>query len=296
MRTWSIEGPQKIGLGDVSSLRVSTVRGSVNVVGTDGPATVEVSQVRGQPLTVRDVDGHVEIGQEHRHGVRDWFSRRNRPGPVDVTVAVPRGCPTELRLVTSQCVVSGLRSRVDARSVSGELTLVGLSGSVNVRTVSGAIEAHGLIGGLRSETVSGEIILVESSGDVYSKSVSGAITVDLDAAVDGDVTLSTVSGDITVRAPEASELQVQFHSTSGQIASAFPELARTDMPGMHMAHGILGAGTGRLWASSTSGHIALLRRGAADQLDDFLDRATDRSADQDDDTPQAADADRKELS
>jgi DUF4097 and DUF4098 domain-containing protein YvlB len=266
MATWEIDGPRKLPLEDVRQLRVSTVRGTVNVVGTDGPPSLEVTQVKGRALRVRTINGRVEVTQDWHAQLLALFLAQHRRGPIELTVAVPRDCPVELRLIASDGVVSGLRSRVGARAVSGSLTLVGLSGPVEAQSVSGAIEAHGVSGGLRTETVSGEITLVAGSGNIHGKSVSGAITVDPDAALDGDVTLSTTSGDITVRVPEESALRVQFHSTSGQIASAFPELARADMPGMHMAQGVLGAGTGRLWASSTSGHLSLLRRGAIEEL------------------------------
>ena len=45
------------------------------------------------------------------------------------------------------------------------------------------------------------------------------------------------------------------------VSSAFDQLERDRTPGRYTAWGRLGAGTGRLRAASTSGHIVLLRRG-----------------------------------
>ena len=56
-----------------------------------------------------------------------------------------------------------------------------------------------------------------------------------------------------MRLPEASDLEVRLQSTSGQVATAFEQLGHEDTPGRHAARG-------RLKASSTSGHVALLRR------------------------------------
>jgi DUF4097 and DUF4098 domain-containing protein YvlB len=83
---------------------------------------------------------------------------------------------------------------------------------------------------------------------------------DLDAAPVSDVRLTSVSGDVTIRLPQASDLQVQLQSTSGQVASAFDELHREGRPALRTVRGRLGTGSGRLRASTTSGHVALLRR------------------------------------
>jgi DUF4097 and DUF4098 domain-containing protein YvlB len=78
--------------------------------------------------------------------------------------------------------------------------------------------------------------------------------------VAGDLWAHTVSGDVTIRLPHASDVQVQVQSTSGEVASAFAELHREGRPALHSIRGRLGAGTGRLRATTTSGHVALLRR------------------------------------
>jgi DUF4097 and DUF4098 domain-containing protein YvlB len=108
--------------------------------------------------------------------------------------------------------------------------------------------------------VSGDLTVAEGGGSVRAHTVSGAIALDLEAGGDRDIQLSSVSGDLTARLPGASDLRVMLQSTSGQVASAFEELTSERTPGRHAAEGRLGAGTGRLQASSTSGHVALLRR------------------------------------
>ena len=109
-----------------------------------------------------------------------------------------------------------------------------------------------MVGGLRgpvdAHTVSGEITLTGLRGPVEAESVSGPVQA------------SGVTGDLTVRLPETSDLEVKLQSTSGQVASAFEQLEHDHTPGRHSARGRLGAGGGRLRASSTSGHVALLRR------------------------------------
>jgi len=120
-----------------------------------------------------------------------------------LTLAVPRDCQVELRVVSASLMVGGLHAPVEAHTVSGEITLTGLRGRVEAESVS---------------------------------------------------------GDLTVRLPETSDLQVKLQSTSGDVTSAFDQLEHDRTPGRYTAWGRLGAGTGRLRAASTSGHVALLRR------------------------------------
>ena len=138
-----------------------------------------------------------------------------------LTLAVPRDCRVELKVVSASLMVGGLQAPVEVHTVSGEITLTGLRGPVEAESVSGPVQASG---------------------------------------VTGDLSARTVSGDLTVRLPETSDLQVKLQSTSGQVSSAFEQLERDRTPGRYTAWGRLGAGTGRLRAASTSGHVALLRR------------------------------------
>ena len=51
--TWKLEHPDQIGLGDgVRSVRLVAIAGRVNLIGKDGPATLEVTKVSGPPLRV----------------------------------------------------------------------------------------------------------------------------------------------------------------------------------------------------------------------------------------------------
>jgi Putative adhesin len=270
MPTWKIEEPETLEFDRVTRLRVRTIRGRLSVVGIDERPRVEVSEVRGGPLTVRhDEDGALEVGYDDwaRPGFLSWVaSRRRWRRQAVVSIAVPRDCPVDLQVISSSVVASGLRARVGVRVVSGDITLAGLAGPVDAETVSGSVEAHAIGAGLRMRTVSGDITLAEGfGGTVQAETVSGAIACDLSTTVTGDVRLGTVSGDITIRVPDPSDLQVRLQTTSGQVSTAFPDLRRSSQPGRQLAEGLLGAGTARLQAKATSGDVALLRRGREDR-------------------------------
>jgi hypothetical protein len=263
MGSWTLDHPDKLTFDEVRRVLVKTVEGSVSVVGSDDRATLELSELSGEPLRVRHEGGDLTVDYE-----RPW-----RPWPLSwltgggsqrrkavLTLAVPRDCRVELQVVSASLMAGGLRASVLAKTVSGEITLAGLGGAAEAETVSGAVQASAIRGDLSAATVSGEITVAEGGGSVRAKTISGTIAMDLGPSGDRDIELSSVSGDLTVRVPEASDLEVKLQSTSGQVASAFGQLEHDRTPGHHAARGRLGSGTGRLRASSTSGHVALLRR------------------------------------
>jgi Putative adhesin len=262
MATWTIEEPRKLTFDTVRRLRVRTLAGGISVVGGDDRPTLEVSDLDGAPLRVRHDDGELEVDYERPRwpGPLGWLVGRHKRYLAVVSLAVPRDCEVDLGVVASSLMVSGLRAPVVAKTISGEITLAGCSGPVEAQTVSGAVQAHGLVGDLRADTLSGDLTVVEGGGAVGARTISGAVMLDLSAPGGGDFRVSSVSGDVTIRLPHASDLQVQLQSTSGQVASAFDEARREGRPALRSVWGRLGTGTGRLWASTTSGHVALLRR------------------------------------
>src|SRR5215207_1081650 len=242
MASWTLDEPGKRELDPVDRVLVRLIEGAVSVVGSDGPPTLEVSELEGAPLRVRQEDGALTVDYERpgRLGLLDWLTSMGRRKAV-VTLAVPRDCQVELQVVSASLMAGGLRASVLAKTVSGEITLAGLGGAAEAETVSGAVQASAIRGDLSAATVSGEITVAEGGGSVRAKTISGPIAMDLGPSGDRD-------------------LEVKLQSTSGQVASAFGQLEHDRTPGQHAARGRLGSGTGRLRASSTSGHVALLRR------------------------------------
>jgi hypothetical protein len=262
MGSWTLDHPDKLSFDGVDRVLVKLAEGSVSVVGSDDQPTLELSELAGEPLQVRHEGGALTVDYEPW---RPWplalLAGRGRRRRAVLTLAVPRDCRIELRAVSASLMAGGLRGPVEAHTVSGEVTLAGLRGQVQAETVSGPVQASGVTGDLSARTVSGDLTVAEGGGgSVRARTVSGAVAIDLQARGDREINLSSVSGDLTVRLPETSDLQVKLSSTSGQVSSAFEQLDYDRTPGRYTASGRLGAGTGRLRAASTSGHVALLRR------------------------------------
>jgi hypothetical protein len=273
MATWTIDSPQRLTLDEpVTRLDVRLVSGRLNVVGTDGPARVDVAQVSSRPIVVEHDGGRLVVRHQkppRRPGVLWWLGQLGRRYRAEVSIAVPADVLADLRLVSGALVVSGLRRDTQVDVTSGQVTLMGLRGRTTAKVISGPVEALGVAGDLTLETVSGEVILADSAaGRVHASTVSGAVTCDLDNPRNSEIRLSTISGSITARVREDSDLTVHLHTTSGRITSAFPAVGGG--PGIrpvHDSHGVLGTGEGKLWASATSGSVALLARPVADTHD-----------------------------
>jgi hypothetical protein len=271
MSTWEITSPQRLELdGDVGELEVWLASGKLHVVGTPGPARIEVTRVGSKGVDVALENGRLSVRHTipsawWRRGPFWWFLGGRQRYLAHVTIAVPPTAHGRLTLVSGSLVASGLREGANASVTSGSITLMGLGGAVSAKTVSGSIQAMGVSGDLSMSTISGEISLAESSAErVRAHTISGAVTCDLDNPFAREVRLDTTSGEITVRVPEDADLEVSLNATSGRVISAFPQVRTVGLPGMHSASGRIGTGSGSLRAYAVSGAVSLLSRPSSD--------------------------------
>ncbi|MEU7426656.1 DUF4097 family beta strand repeat-containing protein [Streptomyces sp. NPDC040750] len=284
MSEWSVAEPQKLTFDtEVRELRVRVVNGTVNIVGTDeGPARLEVSEIEGPPLLVTERRGTLTVAYEDLpwKGFLKWLDRKGWNRSAVVTLAVPTGTRVEVGVVGAGAVVSGIRGQATIKGVTGDTTLVGVSGPVQADTVSGNLEAQAVTGTLRFKSVSGDLTVVEGSGpSVRADSVSGSMMVDLDPEGPTEVSLASVSGEIAVRLPHPADAEVEANTASGTISNAFDGLRVHGQWGAHKITGRLGAGTGKLRATTVSGSIALLRRPPRDEESAPWEAETPRDTD-----------------
>ncbi|MEV0975983.1 DUF4097 family beta strand repeat-containing protein [Streptomyces sp. NPDC049915] len=270
MSEWSVAEPQKLTFDEpVSELHVRIVNGTVNVVGADeGAARLEVSEIEGPPLLVTQRGGTLTVAYEDLpwKGFLKWLDRKGRRRSAVVSLAVPPHTRVEVGVVGAEAVLSGVDGRAEVKGVTGDTTLVDLGGPVRADTVSGNVEAQALRGELRFNSVSGDLTVLDGSGSaVRADSVSGSMIVDLDPADHPtDVSLTSVSGEIAIRLPHPADTRVEANTASGSVSNAFEDLRVTGQWGAKRITGRLGAGNGRLKATTVSGSIALLRRPLAE--------------------------------
>ncbi|MGW5326841.1 DUF4097 family beta strand repeat-containing protein [Streptomyces sp. NPDC004014] len=265
MSEWSIAEPQKLTFDTpVRDLHVRIVNGTVNVVGTDeGSARLEVTDIEGPPLIVTHQGGTLTVAYDDLpwKGFLKWLDRKGWRRSAVVSLAVPADTRVEVGVVGAGAVVSGISGPSVIKGVTGDTTLVGLSGPVRADTVSGNLEAQAVTGDLRFNSVSGDLTVVEGSGSsVRADSVSGSMIIDLDPDGPTDIGLTSVSGEIAIRLPHPADAEVEANTASGTISNAFDGLRVHGQWGAHKITGRLGAGNGKLRATTVSGSIALLRR------------------------------------
>ncbi|MER5752540.1 DUF4097 family beta strand repeat-containing protein [Streptomyces sp. NPDC002088] len=270
MSEWSVAEPRKLTFDEpVSELHVRIVNGTVNVVGTDeGSARLEVSEVVGPPLVVTQQGGTLTVAYDDLpwKGFLKWLDRKGWRRSAVVSLAVPAQTRVEVGVVGAAAVVSGIDGRAEVKGVTGDTTLVGLAGPVRADTVSGNVEAQALSGDLRFNSVSGDLTVVEAAGSsVKADSVSGSMIVDVDpTSSPTEISLTSVSGEIAIRLPHPADAEVEANTASGTVSNAFEDLRVSGQWGAKRITGRLGAGNGRLKATTVSGSIALLRRPPAE--------------------------------
>lgn len=272
MSRWEITNPQRLELdGQVGDLEVWLASGKLHVVGTEGPARIEITKVGTKGIDVELERGRLSVRHRmptswwQKIGPFWWFGTGRRRYLAHVTVAVPPTAHGNLTLISGSVVASGMRRGATVNVTSGSITLMGLGGAVSAKTVSGSIQAMGVAGDLSMSTISGEISLAESSAErVQARTISGSVTCDLDNPFTREVRLDTTSGEITVRVPEDADLDVSLNATSGRVTSAFPQVRTVGLPGIHSASGRIGTGSGTLKAYAVSGAVSLLARPATE--------------------------------
>ncbi|GAA3116247.1 DUF4097 family beta strand repeat-containing protein [Streptosporangium carneum] len=262
MRQWTIEKPEQLTFDAVRKLNVRIVAGRLAVLASEGPPTLEVTQVGSPPLIVtHDDDGTLTISYEDLSwdGLLDWL----RPGrrETTLTLTVPKECPVRAGVVSASAVVAGFEGRTSVKSVSGEIVLDGVSGEIHANTVSGDVESRGLVGDLSFKSVSGELTVAQGTPHrLQATTVSGRITADLELPPTGHVTLNSISGEIVLRLPHTVESDVTIRSTSGRLDSAFTELSRNSQAGvLKTLSGRIGGGMASLSATTVSADVTLLK-------------------------------------
>ncbi|MFD5085985.1 DUF4097 domain-containing protein [Kitasatospora sp. NPDC058406] len=280
MSQWTVEGPDRITIEEaVRTLQVRIIDGTVNVVAAEGPARLEVTELKGEPLHVTLVDGvltvtYKDLSSWNEFGdvlksvesVKGFFTSFKRKRTAEVTLTVPAGTEVKVGTVSAATTVSGFTERVSAQTASADVTLVGLAGRTDVNTVTGDVDAQSVAGRLKLNTVSGRLTVVAGTAEkVSANAVTGAVTLDLAAATPTEIKVTTVSGAVGVRLPSLADTKVEAGTTSGDLSSTFEQLKVGGSWGTKRLSGQLGDGKGSLTVTTVSGAVTVLHRPDAEE-------------------------------
>ncbi|MFD0570280.1 hypothetical protein ACFQ0T_14970 [Kitasatospora gansuensis] len=155
MGKWTVNEPDRIILDEpVETLHVRVVAGAVNVVATDGPARLEVTELEGEPLQVTLENGVLTVTYQDLawseladsvksvETVKSFFGGLRRKRRAVVSLSVPAGSEVRVGSVSADATVSGITGKVAVHGASGETTLAGLTGRTDVNTVTGDVNAE----------------------------------------------------------------------------------------------------------------------------------------------------------
>lgn len=259
MPSWTVDAPQTLDFDGVAALRVRLISGSVAVLSSGERPCLDIEQLSGQPLLVTHEAGILTITYADLtwDGLLGWL--RPVQHSAELTVTVPKDCPTQVGVVNAHAVVSGISARTSLKSVSGRITLDGVTGPVDADTLSGDLEAQGLNGRVGFKSVSGDLTVADGSVERLDvKTVSGRVTADIELSDGGAVRVATLSGDVTLRLPATASTEVDLRSTAGRVQTDFTGLQTARAPGASTVTGALGSGSGRVSVTTMSGQVTLL--------------------------------------
>src|SRR5215475_7688810 len=110
MSRWTIEDATTLDFDGVVALKVRAISGSVAVLSTAQRPCLEVTSVTGQPLVVSHEAGILTVTYADLswEGLRGWL--RPTTNSVNITIAVPKDCPSQVGVVTASALLSGIEA------------------------------------------------------------------------------------------------------------------------------------------------------------------------------------------
>jgi len=139
------------------------------------------SQLGAVRIVVDDRAGRVDVRTEY-----DNARFRNINVSVDYTITVPNGASVDVKSISGNVKVTGVRGAVRAETVSGSVTTTDTPKIERAKTISGDVTLTGI-------TTDGDLSIGSVSGTVHARNVK-AHGLDL-GSVSGDVVVSDVACD-----------------------------------------------------------------------------------------------------
>ena len=281
-------------VGANGTLDLSNVAGDI-VITEGGGDTISIEAIKRarsrNGADAKDQLARTNVSMVERGGrvevTTNYTGNRNHAS-VDYTVTAPAGTAMNLKSVSGDIRITGIRGELRAESVSGDVTATGAAGASLVKSVSGDIDVSAVATQteLRAESVSGDVtvrsakirsLVAESvSGNLHladivtervsAKSVSGDVHYSGMVARGGRYNLTSHSGDIELLVPQDAGFELDARTFSGNVRSDLPltmggpgrETVRTSRDrGLRGTYGDAGA---LLSLSSFSGNIVVSKK------------------------------------
>lgn len=215
---------------------------------------------------------------------------RNVNVSVDYTLTVPSGASVDMKSVSGDLKVTGVRGSVRAESVSGRVTAtdtpkvetaksvsgdvvlsgIAIDGDLSASTVSGTVTAKGVKAhGLDLGSVSGDVVVTDVTCDrLNAKSVSGGFEYTGAITRGGVYDVNVHSGNVRFVLTNPSGFELSASTFSGNIRSDLPLTVGGDRDSAARRRGIsnrslratFGDGSATLTLRTFSGNIVIEKR------------------------------------
>jgi len=240
---------RKVRLGRDGRVSIQNISGDIVVTsGSGDEVSIEaIKRGRGDQrqlaavrIVVDDRPGRVDVRTEYD---RNGFDRNNNVS-VDYTVVVPNGAAVEMKSISGNVKVTGVRGAVRAdtvsgnvittdtpnveaaKTISGDVTLAGITtdGNLSIGSVSGTVRARNVKAhGLDLGSVSGDVTLTDVTCDRLSaKSVSGGFEYTGSLARGGMYDVNVHSGTVRFVLVNPAGFELTANTFSGSIRSDLP--------------------------------------------------------------------------
>jgi hypothetical protein len=278
---------------DGVTLSIENASGDVVVsAGAPGELRLEaVKRARGTRETAqRQLEGtRVEVLERPgRVAIRTASDNPRSRVAVDYALVVPSSTAIEVRAISGDISVTGLRGEVRAETVRGSIRATGLHRAASLRAVVGdvRVDTSALEGDLTANSVSGSVILTGlTARSVTAGSVSGNVTL-VDGAyerlqaqsINGNVELASAlvrggryrvqshAGNIIFVVGGATGFTLEANTFSGHLDSSRLQLKNANDPGhrgvesARLMRGVYGDGSAQVVISTFSGNVVITRK------------------------------------
>jgi hypothetical protein len=245
-------------------VEVSSIRGSVKIVNSDGPTALV--QIIRTARTRADLEYHkVEVKQTGNslvvRGVQEPEERRERNIQVNhqVILTLPRRVELSINSISGSLNAGEVDGPVRVNSISGSVNIGNLLAKLEVNSVSGSVEIGNVGADVRVSSVSGNVGLGEVNGTVQVSSVSGSVKTTLVSLSPEGIRINSVSGSVEIAFKNDVNAEFNAQGISGQVYLDVPNDIREREEKSPNVRARIGAGGTTITVTSVSGNVRLTR-------------------------------------
>lgn len=238
---------QDIPAGDIQTVAIETVNGSITLIGSDSNSIIIDAQLkmRGprEDICQSLLEGSKVIVEED-DGTLTIKVKTKKRKKYSLTATFNIQVPNEMN--------------IHAESSNGSISLDHISGSIQLETMNGSINGDYIGGDIDASSINGSINLSNLTGEVDAGTINGGIVCQFLTPAPSNLDLGTINGNIQLELQGSPNVQLEAQTINGRInVSGIPEEASTASSSPHSRsfEATLGNGSGQYELNTINGSI-----------------------------------------